>query len=215
MLENQELEPISIKLDEVWFSHANVIRKVAKNIARPKTFEGEHIAQEFLLSSRLIQRYSRLYEVLEALIALIEFDEIGKFRDKNFFTDPTKQRIVLKSFGLLVEEIIQYSYSQEENSYFHEEKTYDDYRPFFNSLTKSLKDLDKVIKKKGPLPNLIDSLVLVTEEGIKNIAGVINFKIFTMVIRKRIKEFLPKLADADEGKIMAEIESKIIDPFPF
>lgn len=208
MPDNYESKPI-LKLDEVWFSHANAIREVAENITRPKTLEGEKIAQEILLRSFLIEKYPRLNEILEALIALIEFDEIGKFRNKKFFTDSNRQRIVLRAFGLVVEKIIQDPYSQEEG------KTYDDYQPFFNGLIKRLKDLDNKIKTKGPLPNLIDSLVSATGEGINTIPRVKNFKINTMTIRKMIREYLPKLVVLDKGKIMSEIENKMEEPFSF
>lgn len=201
MIDNQE--PILIGLDPVWSRESQVIRKVSKMISSgPRTRVGEEIKREILLKSSIFQAYPRLGEVFDALISLTEFDEIGKLHEL-VFNDSKNQQIVLRAFGLLIEDVIKAQYLPEE------EKSYDDYRPFFEGLLRRLKGLDLIIEGKKPLPNFIASLFLVTSQEVNKLGGIYNFSLNYEIISKRIKNYLPELNNIDQGEIFRAIKDQM------
>lgn len=191
-------ESSAFQLDPIWFNYSEQIRSCRNILSKPLTLEGEKITVD-VYKNPVFLVYTRLQPIFSGLINLIEAEEI---LGENFFKDKTRQRIILRAFGLLIEDQIKFPYSSDER------KKYEDYRLFFESFLSRLKLLDRQIDEGIQLPNFVNSLIMVTSQLINNLNGVENFSIKTNEIRRRIKEYLPQLSNIDEGKILEEIKNR-------
>ncbi len=177
------------------------IYQTKEAISVPNTQAGEEISSEGFRNLTL-RHYNRLHPIFNALISLVEYEEISKTENENYFSNPENQRIILKALGLLAEDVIKRPYSEQE------EKKYDDYRPFFDFFLGRLRKLEEQINEKG-LPNFIDSLAIAFGEGVFQLRRVKNFRIKMEKIRKKITDYLPYLKKIENGKIFEEIKRKI------
>jgi hypothetical protein len=189
--------PITLQLDPIWSNYSRQIRSCRNIFNKPLTLEGEKITQE-VYQNLIFSVYNRLQPIFSGLINLVEAEEIF---GKDFFKDKTRQRIILRAFGLLIEDQIKFEYSPDE-------KKYEEYRLFFEKFLSKLRSFDQQIEQGQQLPNFVNSLIMVTSQLINSLNGVENFSIKTDEIRRRIKEYLPQLNNVDGGKIVEEIKNR-------
>lgn len=192
-------------LDPFWLEHGKRIRTVRKVIEAPKTAVGEEI-QKNAFSNPIFVVYNRLQPIFSSLVTLAEYDEIGKAEGKSYFSEPTNQGIVLRAIKLLVEDSIKFPYPGEEK------KKYEDYHNFFEGAFSRLGQLDKQIQAGQKLPNFVNSLVIIISQETSNLKGVEDFGMKIERIRERIADYLPQLAQIDNGKLLSEIQAQLEMP---
>ena len=191
--------------DPFWFEHGEQIRAVRKVIEAPKTEVGEEILKN-AFNIPFFVVYNRLHPILSSLVTLVEYDEIGKTEGKSYFSEPTNQGIVLRAIKLLVEDSIKFP------SFGEEKKKYEDYHKFFEGALSRLGQLDKQIQAGQTPPNFVSSLVMIISQEISKLKGVEEFGIKTEKIRERIADYLPQLAQIDNGKILSGIQAQLEMP---
>lgn len=188
--------------DSFWLEHGERIRTIRSVIESPKTRVGEEI-QKNALNIPVFVVYNRLHPILSSLITLAEYDEIVKVEGKNYFSEPLNQRMVLRAIKLLVEDDIKFPYFGEEK------RKYEDYRRFFEGVLSRLGQLDKQIQAGKKLPNVVNSLAMIISQETTKLKGVENFDINMERVRKKIADYLPQLAQIDDGKILSEIKDRL------
>jgi len=192
-------------LDPFWLEHGERIRTVRKVIEAPKTRVGEEI-QKNAFSNPVFVVYNRLHPIFSSLVTLAEYDEIGKAEGKSYFSEPTNQGIVLRAIKLLVEDSIKFPYPGEEK------KKYEDYHKFFEGALSRLGQLDKQIQAGQKPPNFVNSLVMIISQETSKLRGVEDFSIKIEKIRERIADYLPQLAQVDNGKLLSGIQAQLEMP---
>jgi len=197
----QEPKPTSVEIDPLWLNNAQKIREIRQQLSFPLTSEGERITQE-VFNNPVFVVYNRLQPIFAGLVSLIEADEILKEDPNNPLQDPTTQRLILKSFNLLVEDQIKYPYDEAEA------KKYEDYKSFFAKLLSEIRTFDQQIEQGNYPPNFINSLVIRLAQKVNDLAGVENFSINTKKIRERIQSYIPQLTQMENGNILQEIKNR-------
>ena len=192
-------------LDPFWLEHGERIRTVRKVIEAPKTRVGEEI-QKNLFSSPIFVVYKRLHPIFSSLVTLVEYDEIGKAEGKSYFSGPTNQGIVLRAIKLLVEDSIKFPYPGEEK------KKYEDYHKFFEGALFRLGQLDKQIQAGQKLPNFVNSLAMIISQETSKLKGVEDFSMKINRVRERIADYLPQLAQIDNGELLSGIQAQLEMP---
>lgn len=192
-------------LDPFWLEHGEQIRTVSKVIEVPKTLVGEEI-QKNLSNNPIFMVYKRLYPIFSSLVTLVEYDEIGKAEGKSYFSEPTNQGIVLRAIKLLVEDSIKFPYHGEEK------KKYEDYHKFFEEALSRLGQLDKQIQAGQKLPNFVNSLVMIISQKTSKLKGVEDFGMKIERIREKIADYLPQLAQIDNGELLSGIQAQLEIP---
>lgn len=109
---------------------------------------------------------------------------------------------------LLIEDKIKLPYSEEEK------KKYEDYREFFEGVTLRLDQFDKQIQTGQRPPNFANSLAIIISQETTKLKGVENFDIDIDMegVRKKIADYLPQLAQIDDGAILCEIKAQLERP---
>ena len=107
---------------------------------------------------------------------------------------------------LLIEDKIKFPYSEEEK------KKYEDYREFFEGVTLRLGQLDEQIQTGQRPPNFVNSLAIIISQETTKLKGVKNFGINMEGARKKIADYLPQLAQIDDGGILSEIKARLERP---
>lgn len=205
---NQTPEFITLDLDPLWLKHGEQIRTVREIIEAPKTTIGEKISRNAFNSTVFIV-YNRLQPVFSSLVTLTEYDEIGKAEGKSYFSKSVNQRIVLKAFRLLIDDVIKLPFGEKEV------KKYEDYRQFFEATLLRLGQLDKQIEQGLEIPNFINSLAMIISQEIARLKGVENFKINIGKIRSDIIGYLPQLEQIDDGGLLSEIKTLLEIPLAY
>jgi len=182
------------QFDPFWVEHASQIRKIEPAIKAPKTRIGKKILKEDSFNNPIFKAYNRLSPLFGSIVAIIEYDVISKAEGRDYFSGQTNQRMVLRAFNMRVEEVIKSPYFQEEA------KKYEDYRSFFEGIISGFRQLENQIQSGGPLPDFINSLVLVFSREVTKIEGIENFKINTPGIRNKVKNYLPELRKKGYGE---------------
>lgn len=188
--------------DPLWLEHGEQIRTVSKVLQAPQTRAGEDMLKD-VFNNPVVVVYNRLHPILASLITLAEYDEIGKYEEESYFSEPIKQRIVIRAIKLLVEDDIKFSYL------WAEEREYEDYRRFFEGTLLRLGQLDKQIQAGLKLPNFVNSLAMIISQETTKLKGVESFVINMEGFRKGIADYLPQLAQIDDGKILLEIKAQL------
>jgi len=188
--------------DPFWLEYGEKIRAVREAIEAPKSRVGEQIAKGAFNNPVFIV-YNRLSPIFASLIALVEYDEIGKAEGKDYFSVPTNQIIILKAFKLLVEDEVKFPYPEEEK------KKYEDYRRFFEEILERLSELERQINNGQRFPNLVNSLGIVITQESGKLRGVSGFNIKMDEIRGKVRNYLPQLREIEGGKIFSEIKERI------
>lgn len=188
--------------DPLWLEHGEQIRTVSKILQAPQTRAGEDMLKD-VFNNPAVVVYNRLHPILASLITLAEYDEIGKHEGGSYFSEPINQRIVIKAIKLLVEDDIKFSYL------WAEERKYEDYRRFFEGTLLRLGQLDKQIQAGQKLPNFVNSLAMIISQETTKLKGVESFVINMEGFRKGIADYLPQLAQIDDGKILSEIKAQL------
>jgi len=196
--------------DSFWLEHGEQIRTVSKVIEAPKTRVGEEI-QKNLFNNPIFMVYKRLHPIFSSLVTLVEYDEIGKAEGKSYFSEPTNQGIVLRAIKLLVEDSIKFPYSGEEK------KKYEDYHKFFGGALSRLGQLDKQIQAGQKLPNFVNSLVMIISQETSKLKGLEDFGMKQVGmkierIRERIADYLPQLAQVNNGELLSGIQDQLEMP---
>ena len=171
----------------------------------PKTRVGEEILKS-VFDQPVFMVYNRLHPIFSSLVTLAEYDEIGKAEGKSYFSEPLNQRIILKAMKLLIEDKIKLPYSEEEK------KKYEDYREFFEGVTLRSGQLDEQIQTGQRPPNFVNSLAIIISQETTKLKGVENFGINMEGVRKKIADYLPQLAQIDDGGILSEIKARLERP---
>lgn len=192
-------------LNPFWLEHGGQIRAVRKTIDTPKTAVGERIQKDVFFNP-IFMVYNRLNPIFSSLVALAEYDEIGKSEGKSYFSEATNQGIVLRALKLVVEDSINSPYLEVERS------KYEDYREFFGGILSRLGQLGEQIQLGAKLPNFINSLAMIFSQEVNELKGVQNFDLNIEKVRKLIADDLPKLAQMDDGKILFEIKAQLETP---
>jgi len=188
--------------DPFWLEYGEKIRAVREAIEAPKSRVGEEIVKDAFNNPVFIV-YNRLSPIFASLIALVEYDEIGKAEGKDYFSGPTNQIIILKAFKLLVEDEVKFPYSEDER------KKYDDYRRFFEGILERLNGLEEQIRNGQQFPNFVNSLGVVISQETEKLRGVEGFNIKMEGIREKIRNYLLQLREIEKGRIFSEIKDKI------
>ncbi len=191
--------------DPFWLEHGEQIRTIRKVLETPKTRVGEEILKS-VYDKPVFMVYNRLHPIFSSLVTLAEYDEIGKAEGKSYFSEPLNQRMILKAMKLLIEDKIKFPYSEEEK------KKYEDYREFFEGVTLRLGQLDKQIQTGQRPPNFANSLSIIISQETTKLKGVENFGINMEGVRKKIADYLPQLAQIDDGGILSEIKAQLERP---
>jgi len=190
--------------DSFWLEHGEQIRTVRRVIDSPKTWAGEEI-QKNALDNPVFMVYNRLHPIFSSLVTLIEYDEIGKAERKSYFSEPLNQEIILRAVKLLIEDKIKFPYSGEG-------KNYDDYRQLFEGTLLRLGQVEKQIQAGQKFPNFVNSLVMIVSQETLKLKGVNNFGVDIAGVRKEIADYLPQLAQIDEGRVLLEIKAQLEGP---
>jgi len=191
--------------DPFWLEHGEQIRTIREVLETPKTRVGEEILKS-VFDQPVFMVYNRLHPIFSSLVTLAEYDEIGKAEGKSYFSESLNQRIILKAMKLLIEDKIKFPYSEEEK------KKYEDYRKFFEGVTLRLGQLDKQIQTDQRPPNFVNSLAIIISQETTKLKGVENFGINMEGARKKIADYLPQLAQIDDGGILSEIKARLERP---
>jgi hypothetical protein len=191
--------------DPFWLEHGEQIRTIREVLETPKTRVGEEILKS-VFDQPVFMVYNRLHPIFSSLVTLAEYDEIGKAEGKSYFSEPLNQRMILKAIKLLIEDKIKFPYSEEEK------KKYEDYRKFFEGVTLRLGQLDKQIQTDQRPPNFVNSLAIIISQETTKLKGVENFGINMEGARKKIADYLPQLAQIDDGGILSEIKARLERP---
>ena len=191
--------------DPFWLEHGEQIRTIREVLETPKTRVGEEILKS-VFDQPVFMVYNRLHPIFSLLVTLAEYDEIGKAEGKSYFSEPLNQRIILKAMKLLIEDKIKLPYSEEEK------KKYEDYREFFEGVTLRSGQLDEQIQTGQRPPNFVNSLAIIISQETTKLKGVENFGINMEGARKKIADYLPQLAQIDDGGILSEIKARLERP---
>ena len=191
--------------DPFWFEHGEQIRRVRKVIETPKTRVGEEILRD-TLDDRLFVIYNRLHPIFSSLLTLVEYDEIGRAKGESYFSEPTSQRIVLKALKILIEDKIKFPYREEEIL------KYEDYDQFFKKALFRLGQLEKQIQTGQGFSNFVNSLLMIFSQETGKLEAVKTFSIKTETIRKAIADYLPQLAQIENGELLSEIQAQLEMP---
>lgn len=193
--------------DPFWLEHGEQIRAIRKVLETPKTRVGEEILKS-VYDKPVFMVYNRLHPIFSSLVTLAEYDEIGKAEGKSYFSGSLNQIIILKAMKLLIEDKIKLPYSEEEK------KKYEDYREFFEGVTLRLDQFDKQIQTGQRPPNFANSLAIIISQETTKLKGVENFDIDIDMegVRKKIADYLPQLAQIDDGAILCEIKAQLERP---
>lgn len=195
-------------LDPFWLEYRKEIQTMKQAINTPNTYVGEELYQEAMRNT-VFQVYNQLIPPYGSLIALMEYDEIGKRDSQDYFSSPTSRQVILKAFSLLIEDHIKSPYPPESL------KKYKDYAPFFNRMLKRLRSFEAQIREGIEFPNFVNSLGMIFQQEVNNLEGVENFNLKKNIIRKRIADYLPELEQLDGGKVFQAIKeqiSKVVAP---
>ncbi len=191
--------------DPFWLEHGEQIRTIREVLETPKTRVGEEILKS-VFDKPVFIVYNRLHPIFSSLVTLAEYDEIGKAGGKSYFSEPLNQRMILKAMKLLIEDKIKFPYSE------GEKKKYEDYREFFEGVTLRLGQLDKQIQTGQRPPTFANSLAIIISQETTKLKGVENFGINMEGVRKKIADYLPQLAQIDDGGILSEIKAQLERP---
>jgi len=195
-------EGLMIELDPYWLNYGKRIRNLVGIIDTPHTKVGEEVLKNFWNAS-VIRNYNRLHQIIGGLIALVEYEEIGKIEGRNYFSNPTNQIIALNAFSLFIEGKIK------NESYEREDKSYEDYKKFFERLFKRLNQMEEQVKQEIRFPNFLNSLGMIISQEIQRLGVGGGFYIEMDKIRKEIKDYLLELKKLEGGQIFSEIGGKI------
>lgn len=162
-----------------WVENGSRIRKIVGTIAHPRTEEGKKLFNS-TSSYQIFQSYPRLHPIYGAIIRLAEEDEIDKRTNNgNYFSDPNNQRVVLKAFGLFVEQSIM-------RKTLPLEKGYDYYKGFFEKMRKQLIQADSQIQKGEKSSDLVPLLTLTFFNEISSLYSSPDFEVGIGVIRREV-----------------------------
>lgn len=204
-MDNQRLEATSF-IDPFWVEHGQDIRQMKDVIISPQTQAGKNWLQQSEKNT-VLQTYKRLQPILASLVCLVEYGEIEKAVDGDYFADPLNQRMTLRSFSLLIDQSITSPYEP------NEQKGFADYRPFFEGMLKNLRGVDLNIQNGHRYQNFINSLFTIFLQQVNNgLEGVDNFDLSTNKLRNELNELiesLPKLRGLEEGQILRGIRSQL------
>ena len=194
---------IQNNVDPFWLEHRQQIDQVREAIVCPNTLVGESRLQ-ICLRNPVFQIYNRIYPIFGSLIALLEYDEIAKRDNSSYFSEPTNQRIMLKSLGLVIEDGIKAPYSSKDT------KSFKDYRRFYQGMVKDLHSLDANVEKGIKYPNFVNSLAMIfTHRVNEELEGVDNYDPKIASVRKDVADYLPQLAEIENGKNLETMKKKL------
>jgi hypothetical protein len=188
-------------IDPFWLEQGEKIRRMRETIKAPKTLAGEELCQESQ-DYPLFRTYDRFRDIYSFLIVLFEYEEIGKKMGENYFADPTNQRIVLRAFGLGIEDIIKAPYN-------HEEKSYEGYQGFFNLMRGKLQKLDTQIVNGICFPHFLNSLGMAFNQTLQESQGIKEYVVKGDDIKERIGKYVTELAGGANDDIVASIGEQL------
>ena len=193
---SSEEKLIVAELDPYWVNYGRNIRESVKLISSPHTQAGEEELKSFWDYPE-IRNYPPVHSIIGMWIALVEYEEIGKKEERDYFSDPINQIITLKAFKFSIEsEIITESYN-------------DHYKRFFKSILTRLNQLEERIKEGTKFPNFLNSLGMIVSQEVQNLIGRGVLDMRMDEIRGKIRVYLPKLRKLDGGQIFSKIQKGI------
>jgi hypothetical protein len=195
---NSEEAGVYLELDPFWRERAANIRNVRDLLSSPKTQVGEKLCKD-VWNNPVFRVYNRLQPIFSGLVSLVEIEEISISDNKEFATNPSERRIILKAFKLLIEDTLKDDYSGEGIRY-------EDYRHFFESMLHEFSQVEKSIEDGTQHPQFVNTLFIIFQQQVNILPNIENFGINIEAIRKRIAEYIPKLNNVDEINMKTHIQ---------
>jgi hypothetical protein len=195
---NSEEAGVYLEIDPLWRERAANIRNVRDLLSSPKTQAGEKLCKD-VWNNPVFRVYNRLQPIFSGLVSLVEIEEISISDNKEFATNPSERRIILKAFKLLIEDTLKDDYSGEGIRY-------EDYRHFFESMLHEFSQVEKSIEDGTQHPQFVNTLFIIFQQQVNILPNVENFSINIEKIRKIISDYIPQLGNVDVTDMKTFIE---------